>query len=114
MHQKYKEPNYISQLVGDCFRLYRKEKGWSGKKMAEYIGISQQQLSRYERGVNAITVDMLVNILIILDIKLSEFYARLISHLFSHPELSNHLPYLTTTDHQIDDIKQYYTSSLII
>lgn len=50
---------YISQLIGKCMQEYRIEKGVSGECVAKKLGISQQQLSRYERGENALTVDVL-------------------------------------------------------
>ncbi|MBO1915813.1 helix-turn-helix transcriptional regulator [Providencia rettgeri] len=38
----------------------------SGENIAKELGISQQQLSRYERGENALTVDVLFKFILIL------------------------------------------------
>ncbi|MEX6037845.1 helix-turn-helix domain-containing protein [Providencia hangzhouensis] len=60
MKKKKDTTYYISQLVGKCLQEYRQELGISGENIAKELGISQQQLSRYERGENALTVDVLI------------------------------------------------------
>lgn len=46
----------------------------SGELLAEQIGVSQQQFSRYERGVTKINVSHLVNIAVILNTPISWFF----------------------------------------
>lgn len=41
----------------------------TGKQLARLMNVSQQQISRYEIGATAITVDQLANFLLILDKK---------------------------------------------
>lgn len=50
-------------------RKARKEKNMTGKQLARLMNVSQQQISRYEIGATAITVDQLANFLLILDKK---------------------------------------------
>lgn len=40
----------VNQIVGKEIRKRRKELGLSGAELAGLVGISQQQVSRYERG----------------------------------------------------------------
>ncbi|KPD04174.1 helix-turn-helix domain-containing protein [Moellerella wisconsensis] len=47
----------INKYVGRKIRLRRKELGFSGVQLANIIGMSQQQVSRYERGECSITLE---------------------------------------------------------
>ena len=64
----------IDKLIGKRIQLKRKEKGWSAAKMAELLDVSQQQLSRYERGVNKINVAHLVEIANLLQTPIDYFF----------------------------------------
>ncbi len=61
------KPNMISRHVGHFLRRIRKEKNMTGKELAKLINISQQQISRYETGTSAISLEQLNEILIVLD-----------------------------------------------
>lgn len=50
------------RLIGEKIRQRRKELGYSAEKLAEHINLSQQQISRYERGVGKINISHLVDI----------------------------------------------------
>ncbi|WP_215810748.1 helix-turn-helix domain-containing protein [Morganella morganii] len=52
----------ISEAIGQVIRQYRTNAGLTTKQLAHRIGISQQQLSRYERGVNRIDADTLLRV----------------------------------------------------
>lgn len=65
----------IDKLIGKRIQLKRREKGYSAEKLSEYVGLSQQQLSRYERGTNKINVTHLVNIALFLNTPISWFFA---------------------------------------
>ena len=104
---------YISQLVGICLREYRLEKELSGEKIAKKLGISQQQLSRYERGENALTVDTLFKFILILDINFPDFYHRLFYIVSGHPKLSRYISDLNGFGWELDDLKDYYTSAIV-
>ncbi|MDG6895410.1 helix-turn-helix domain-containing protein [Volucribacter amazonae] len=64
----------IDKAIGKRIQLRRRELGYSADKLSELIGISQQQLSRYERGANKINVAHLVNIAVYLDTPISWFF----------------------------------------
>ncbi len=104
---------YISQLVGKCLQEYRLETGMSGEEIAKKLGVSQQQLSRYERGENALTVDVLFKLILILGINFPEFYQRLFYIIGQHPKLSRYISDLNSFGWELDDLKYYYTSAIV-
>lgn len=65
----------VDLAVGKRITQRRKEVGLTAEKLAEQIGISQQQFSRYERGATKINLTHLVNIAVILDTPISWFFA---------------------------------------
>lgn len=65
--------NFFSIIVGKKIRDFRIEKGMSGAELGKILNLSQQQVSRYERGINKITVDLLYEASLILDIKIELF-----------------------------------------
>lgn len=64
----------IDVLIGKRIQLKRKEYGLSAEKLSELLEISQQQLSRYERGTNKINVAHLVGIANFLKTPISYFF----------------------------------------
>ncbi|AOF52408.1 transcriptional regulator [Rodentibacter caecimuris] len=61
--------------IGKRIQLRRKELGISAEVLAEKIGVSQQQFSRYERGATKINVNHLVDIAISLDTPIDWFFS---------------------------------------
>ncbi|MDX7989221.1 helix-turn-helix transcriptional regulator [Xenorhabdus sp. 12] len=61
-------------LVGIRIQTKRKELGITATALAKQIGISQQQLSRYERGTNRINLTHLVDIARILNTPIEWFF----------------------------------------
>lgn len=49
-----RETNDVDRFVGDRIRLYRSMIGMSQQKLAENLGVTFQQLQKYERGENRI------------------------------------------------------------
>lgn len=49
----------IKKYLGSELKNYRKSLGVPGKELAYKLNISQQQVSRYEKGVNSFSLDML-------------------------------------------------------
>ncbi|WP_080750892.1 helix-turn-helix domain-containing protein [Providencia rettgeri] len=56
------DPESIVLNIASMVRRLRKQRGLSGKELGDMIGLSQQQISRYERGMNNITMDTLCKI----------------------------------------------------
>ena len=66
----------FSYAVGAEIAELRRQKSWSGKQLGHFIGVSQQQISRYENGVCEITMNTLFSLLHHLEISLSMFFYR--------------------------------------
>ena len=64
----------VDLAIGKRIQQRRKEVGFTAENLAEQIGVSQQQFSRYERGATKINVAHLVNIAVILDTPISWFF----------------------------------------
>ncbi|OTA19801.1 Repressor of flagellae, MrxJ [Xenorhabdus beddingii] len=64
----------VNLLVGQRIQTKRKELGITATALAKQIGISQQQLSRYERGTNRINIAHLVYITRILATPIDWFF----------------------------------------
>lgn len=65
----------VDSAIGRKIQQRRKELGLTAEVLAEQIGVSQQQFSRYERGATKINVAHLVNIAVILNTPISWFFA---------------------------------------
>lgn len=76
----------ISKLVSHKIREFRLEKNMTIKDLAKKIGVSQQQLSRYERDVNKICINTLYDLSIALEHDISDFLPKK-SH--EKPDINN-------------------------
>lgn len=74
VEQKVSKNIFMIAVGKEIFRL-RKKRGLTGKQLAEKLNVSQQQISRYERGVCNINVDTLFVILHELECSLSSFFS---------------------------------------
>ncbi|MEY0878589.1 helix-turn-helix domain-containing protein [Providencia manganoxydans] len=62
--------NQVSTYCGAVIKQIRRECGMTGAELAKKLNVSQQQMSRYERGINKISVDMLFYLSIVLNVPL--------------------------------------------
>lgn len=67
--------NNKSRATGQLVKAYRKAKGLSQMELADMIGVSYQQVQKYEKGDNRISVDRLKEIAKALDIPINEFFS---------------------------------------
>lgn len=67
-------PYSTSHLIGKKILFYRKTSGLSVNELSEVIGISPQQQSRYERGVNRISLDRLFQYATYFEIDIQTFF----------------------------------------
>ena len=51
--------NITTQRVAERMKALRMDKGWSREMVARRLGVSQQQVERYETGENAISIEKL-------------------------------------------------------
>lgn len=70
----------INQAAGAVIRSLRKEKNLSGYDLGCLTGLSQQQISRYERGSNHLTLNLLIAILLALDTTPEDFLYQMNIH----------------------------------
>ncbi|MCW2257411.1 transcriptional regulator with XRE-family HTH domain [Providencia alcalifaciens] len=66
--------NQFSFYCGIVIKRIRKEKGLTGIELAKNLDISQQQISRYERGINKLSIDVIFDILAVLDISFEKLF----------------------------------------
>jgi transcriptional regulator with XRE-family HTH domain len=66
-------PDPIDVYIGSCIRLRRLEKGLSQERLAAALGLSFQQIQKYERGLNACAPARLAKIARILDMPIASF-----------------------------------------
>lgn len=62
------------RLIGQRIQQKRKEFGYSAEKLSECINLSQQQLSRYERGASKINVNHLIDIALFFNTPINWFF----------------------------------------
>ncbi|HCH7936825.1 MULTISPECIES: helix-turn-helix domain-containing protein [Providencia] len=64
----------ISKIVGSKITYYRKMNGMTLNQIANIIGVSEQQQSRYEHGINRINLDRLNQYAETFNISILEFF----------------------------------------
>jgi transcriptional regulator with XRE-family HTH domain len=70
-------PNPIDVHVGNRIRLRRTLLGTSQVALAEAIGLTFQQVQKYEKGVNRVSSSRLVDIASALDVDVSHFFQEM-------------------------------------
>lgn len=69
-----RSPNDIDRHVGQQLRKLRQEAGLTLQDLAEQIGVSHQQLQKYETGANRLSVGMLPGVAEALGVDIMEFF----------------------------------------
>ena len=69
-----KKPNPVDQHVGSRVRLRRMLLGMSQERLGESMGLTFQQVQKYEKGVNRIGASRLLQISEILDVPVEFFF----------------------------------------
>lgn len=70
-------PNDIDAHVGQRLRVRRSLLGMSQEKLAEAIGLTFQQVQKYERGTNRVSASRLYDISNVLDVPVSYFFEQI-------------------------------------
>ena len=68
--------NSIDVLVGKRIRLKRLELSISQSQLAEEVGLTFQQIQKYEKGTNRVSCSRLVQIASALEVKLAYFFGQ--------------------------------------
>jgi len=66
--------NAIDRKVGQRVRSRRLEVGMSQERLAELLGVTFQQVQKYEKGVNRIAVSRLWDISVALELPVNRFF----------------------------------------
>ncbi len=74
MVENKKKPNPIDVHVGSRIRLRRTMLGMSQEKLGESLGITFQQIQKYEKGTNRVGASRLQNISNVLNVPVSFFF----------------------------------------
>lgn len=69
--------NAVDKKLGQRVRTRRLEIGMSQEKLAELLGVTFQQVQKYEKGVNRIAASRLFDIASALDMPVSRFFENL-------------------------------------
>ena len=69
-----KAPGALDRYVGNRIRMRRLELGMSQEKLGEALGITFQQVQKYEKGTNRVSVSRLHHIAETLGVPLTYFY----------------------------------------
>jgi transcriptional regulator with XRE-family HTH domain len=68
-------PNSIDKSVGTRVRMLRIQKGMSQERLAEELGVTFQQLQKYEKGVNRISAGLLHRLTLVFKCSVEVFFA---------------------------------------
>jgi transcriptional regulator with XRE-family HTH domain len=69
-----KPPDPLDQLIGRNIRLYRIERGLSQTALGESIGVSFQQIQKYEKAANRVPGSRLIQIARALDVPVAALW----------------------------------------
>jgi transcriptional regulator with XRE-family HTH domain len=101
-----KTPNPIDVHVGLQVRLRRKSLGISQEKLADALGLTFQQVQKYERGANRVSASKLYEIARTLSVPISWFFegledptiSRLPSEVSTHGDAARAQAFLMTSE----------------
>lgn len=74
MSNSPKTPNQIDINVGARIRLHRMRLGFSQSKLAEQLGVTFQQVQKYEKGMNRVGASRLQAIAGVFDVPVAFFF----------------------------------------
>lgn len=69
----------VDRHIGERLRQRRLERDMSQEILAERLGITFQQVQKYERGVNRISASRLFDIATVLELPIADFFEGLVS-----------------------------------
>lgn len=84
-----KQANSIDAQVGNRVRLRRMLVGMSQEKLGEMLGLTFQQVQKYEKGVNRIGAGRLYRVAQILGVSVSYFYEDVVEQSPMTPPVAN-------------------------
>jgi transcriptional regulator with XRE-family HTH domain len=70
----------VNKYIGSKIRYYRKICDWTQTKLGDEIGVSFQQVQKYEKGVNAVSFQKLIQICNVLNVSLNDVLGDLLKN----------------------------------
>ena len=98
-----KEPNPVDRHVGNRLRMQRILSNMSQEKLGEALGITFQQVQKYEKGVNRISASRLQQISHILNVPPSFFFQNAPGRTSNSPE-SPGFSDISTSQYVVDSL----------
>jgi len=96
--------------IGQRVRMQRSLLGWSQEKLANALGITFQQIQKYENGDNRIAAGRLYEIAKIMGVNVSSFYADILTHAFAdNDQESLSAPNPLSNKETVELIQAYYS-----
>lgn len=77
MNAKTNEPDPVDVFVGTQMRLLRKQRELSQTALAQGLGLTFQQIQKYERGANRVSASMLYKAAGLLGVPVAQFFEGL-------------------------------------
>ncbi|WP_273758570.1 helix-turn-helix domain-containing protein [Bartonella sp. AU55XJBT] len=74
-----KNPHFIDVLIGKRIRQRRIAMGLTQKTLGGFLGVSFQQIQKYEKGLNRVSASCLLEIATQLQVPISFFYADIVT-----------------------------------
>ena len=78
--QQKGKPNADDAIIGESLKGIRILKGLSQQNLAELMGVSSQQIQKYEKGSNRISASRLLRLSNALDVDFELFYGALLDN----------------------------------
>lgn len=100
----------INKIIGNKITIFRKENDISRSKFAKILGISQQQLSKYEDGSNRISFAKIIIISNRFKIDINYFYENIFKKNISNKKQKN----IELLNHYFLNIKKESTQGLVL
>lgn len=97
-----KDAGPVDRLIGRRVMMRRRERGLSQSALAEQLGISFQQLQKYEQGQNRITVARLAKIAAELDVAIGYFLTGTVA--LTHSDIMQRLQDEATEEFDVYDL----------
>ncbi len=69
-----KSVTLVDRHIGRCIRLQRINLGMSQEALGDHLGLTFQQIQKYERGINRVSAKRLYDLARILQVEISFFY----------------------------------------
>ncbi len=89
-----KNPNFIDILIGKRIRQRRIAMGLSQKELGNYLGVSFQQIQKYEKGFNRVSAGCLLKIAQKLQVPISFFL-----QILPQKKIFQHMPHTMIKKH---------------